>query len=101
MNIAMLLEMAGEAAGDRVALGSRVAPTKYADLCELSRRAAAWITARDVRHVVLLDVNSEALPVLLFGSAIAGLPFVPLNYRLSDDQLRALLARLDSAVVVV
>jgi len=39
-----------------------------------SERAAAWFAAREVERVGLLDVNSDALPVALFGAAIAGDP---------------------------
>ena len=34
--------------------------------------------------------SGPALPVALFGAAAAGVPFVPLNYRLADDRLRGL-----------
>ena len=41
------------------------------------------------------------MPLALFGAAIAGRPFVPLNYRLADDALRAVLTRIAPATVVV
>ena len=37
----------------------------------------------------------------MFGSALAGMPFAPVNYRLGDEQLRAILQRLAPAVAVV
>ena len=43
--------------------------------------------------------NCLALPVALFGASIAGLPFLPLNYRLSDDQLAAIVARHDLVAI--
>ena len=46
-------------------------------------------------------MNSEAVPIALFGAALAGLPFAPLNYRLTDDQLCEILGRLVPAQVVV
>jgi acyl-CoA synthetase (AMP-forming)/AMP-acid ligase II len=42
----------------------------------------------------LLDVTSLAMPVGLFASGWAGMPFVPLNYRLTGAELDALLERL-------
>ena len=45
--------------------------------------------------------NSARLPALLFGSGLAGVPFVPVNYRLADEQLCAILARTAPAVAVV
>src|SRR5882672_6515815 len=101
MKIEMLLEMAADAGGERVAVGPESNGTTYAELYRRAQRAAAWIAARIVEHVGLLDVNSEALPAALFGAAIAGVPFVPMNYRLGDEQLRALLARISPAVVII
>ena len=37
----------------------------------------------------------------MFGSALAGLPFVPLNYRLDDDHLRAIVGRTAPSLLVV
>lgn len=101
MNTAMLLEMAASAAGDRVAVGSRPGGVTYQTLLERAHAAARWLEARGGERTVLVDVNSEAVPILLFGSAIAGRPFVPVNYRLSDEQLQRILARTAPAVVVI
>jgi acyl-CoA synthetase (AMP-forming)/AMP-acid ligase II len=49
---------------------------------------------------VLVDENSLAVPLGLFGAAIAGKPFVPLNYRLADDRLRSILERTSPATVL-
>jgi acyl-CoA synthetase (AMP-forming)/AMP-acid ligase II len=40
--------------------------------------------------MALLDVSSLAVPVALFSSAWAGVPFVPLNYRLTGAELERL-----------
>jgi acyl-CoA synthetase (AMP-forming)/AMP-acid ligase II len=40
------------------------------------------------------------VPLLLFGSALARKPFVPVSYRLTADQLRAVLARLGPGILV-
>ncbi|HSS10241.1 MAG TPA: AMP-binding protein [Acidimicrobiales bacterium] len=93
--------MAADGFGDRVAFGSRQRGLTYAGLHDQARRAAAWAGARGVEHIGLVDVNSEAVPILMFGSGVAGLPFVPVNYRLADAQLGAILARIAPAVVVV
>jgi acyl-CoA synthetase (AMP-forming)/AMP-acid ligase II len=42
----------------------------------------------------LLDESSEAAAIVLFGAAIASIPYVPLNYRLPDADLAALLDRI-------
>lgn len=93
--------MAADGFGERVAFGSRTGGLTYAGLHDRARRAAAWISTRGVANAGLVDVNSEAVPILLYGSAIAGVPFVPVNYRLADDQLAAILARTAPSVVIV
>jgi fatty-acyl-CoA synthase len=101
MHLSMLLEMAAEGSRDRVAFGPTNNGMTYSDLLGLARRAGVWATGRRVERVGLVDVNSNAVPILLFGSAFARMPFVPINYRLADDQLRAILARTAPAVVIV
>lgn len=106
MNIGLLLEMAAEGMPDRIAVGSRTGGLTYADLLERARRASAVIRRSrvgdsPVERVAMIDLNSETLPVLLFGAAFADLPFVPMNYRLADAKLRALVARNAPALLVV
>src|SRR2546423_3076085 len=100
MNVAMLLEMAAEGAPERIVVGSRQDGFTASNLLAWSRRAAALFSARGVTHVGMIDLNSVAVPLALFGAAIAGLPFAPVNYRLPDDQLRAIVARLAPGLVV-
>lgn len=101
MNLSLLLQMAAEALPDRVALGSRDGGLTFSDLALGARRVGALFAADAGERVGLVDLNSEAIPLALFGSALACKPFVPMNYRLADDQLRALVARTAPAVVVV
>jgi acyl-CoA synthetase (AMP-forming)/AMP-acid ligase II len=100
VNVAMLLEMVAEGAPDRLVVGSRADGLTAAVLLERARAAAAHFTSLDVAHVAFIDVNSDAVPVALFGAALAGLPFAPINYRLTDAELDALLARLTPCVVI-
>ncbi len=100
MNIMLLLEMAASAAGDRLALGERADGLTYERLFELSGRASTEFRQLGVERVVYVAESSPALPVALFGAAWAGLPFVPLNYRLADDRLRLILARQAPAIVL-
>ena len=101
MNLSTLLEMVAEGSDGRVVMGSRNAGWTGAELLDTSRRAASRFRTTGAQHVALVDLNSEAVPVTLFGSALAGLPFVPVNYRLAGEQLDAILARVAPAVVVV
>ena len=97
----MLLEMAADGLGERVAFGSRSGGMSFLQLLERSRRVGAWLAGRPVERVGLVDVNSPAVPITLFGAAIAGKPFAPMSYRLADDRLKATLARTAPAVVIV
>ena len=97
----MLLEMVAEAAGDRVAVGPRDGGLTYGTLLEESRRTATWLRNEGVANVAMVGPNSEVIPLLMFGSALAGMPFAPVNYRLGDEQLGAILQRLAPAVAVV
>ncbi|MFM7535957.1 MAG: class I adenylate-forming enzyme family protein [Acidimicrobiales bacterium] len=101
MNVAMLLEMAADGFGDRVAFGPRAGGMTYADLLARARRAAGWLVERPVDHLGMVDLNSEAVPVALFAAAVAGKPFVPMNYRLADAQLQGIVARTAPAAVVI
>ncbi|TDB87455.1 long-chain fatty acid--CoA ligase [Actinomadura sp. KC216] len=104
MDVTLLLQMAAEGFGGRVAIGPRdggpAETLTYEQLHERSRRAGAWLAGRDARHAVLLGVNSPAVPLLLFGAAFAGLPMAPLNYRLADERLAAVLRRVVPGVAV-
>ena len=100
MNVMLLLEMAAGAADDRLALGERADGLSYGRLFELAGRAAAEFRSLGVERVVYVAESSPALPVALFGAAWAGLPFVPVNYRLADDRLRLIVERQVPAVVL-
>lgn len=49
---------------------------------------------------MLLDVNSTAVPIALYGAAFAGMPYAPLNYRLTDRELLNLIERLGAGTLV-
>ena len=100
MNTAMLLQMAAEAGVGRFALTSAGRHYTAAELLAAAGGAAERIRASGCQFVSLLDVSSAATPVALFGAAMAGVPYAPLNYRLPAEQIRALIARLDSLCLI-
>ena len=100
MNVAMLLEMAAETFGEREAIRCGELGLDYAGLARAARAAARDIVASQCRHAALLDETSPALPIALFGAAWAGVPFVPLSYRLTDPEVDALLARVEPCRLV-
>jgi acyl-CoA synthetase (AMP-forming)/AMP-acid ligase II len=100
MNIALLLEMAAEAAPDRIGLVCDGKRWSYGDLLAAARGAFELIEQSGAQYVALLDESSEAAVIALFGAALAGVPYCPLNYRLADADLAALLGRVAPALVV-
>lgn len=101
MHVAMLLQMAGDGIGERVALGSGSAGMSVAELRDQARRVGAFMAERPGERVALVDLNSPAVPLVVFGAAFARKPYVPINYRLTDEQLRAIVARTAPATVIV
>ncbi len=101
MHLGMLLQMAADGMADRVLIGGRDDGLTTAELAARARRAGTLLAGWHGDRVVLVDLNSEAVPILLLGSGLAGKPFVPVNYRLSDDKLRELVALTAPATVVV
>jgi acyl-CoA synthetase (AMP-forming)/AMP-acid ligase II len=97
----MLLEMAADGFGDRVVLGSKADGLTTAELAKRARRLGAQLAQRPGERIGLIDLNSDAVPLLIFGSALAGKPFVPINYRLTDEQLRAIVTRTAPATIIV
>jgi acyl-CoA synthetase (AMP-forming)/AMP-acid ligase II len=100
MNITTLLDMAAEAFPDRVAITSNVGQLTYSQFLEASRSGARLLGSLGSRHAVLLDVNGMAAPTALFAAAMAEIPYVPLNYRLADAELDALVARVTPAALI-
>ncbi|MBT7333515.1 MAG: acyl--CoA ligase [Gammaproteobacteria bacterium] len=102
MNIMMLLEMAGGVFPDRPAFTdcSSGQSLTYAQLFEAARYRAASVRASGAERLVKLDVSNLGTPLSLFTSAWAGVPYVPLNYRLTDTEIEALLKRVTPAYLV-
>jgi acyl-CoA synthetase (AMP-forming)/AMP-acid ligase II len=93
----MILEMAASA-GDRPAVVTEGGSLSAAQLLDLAHAAAERFRAHPA--VLYLGANHLAYPVALFGAARAGVPFVPLNYRLGGQQIEGLLARHPGALVL-
>jgi acyl-CoA synthetase (AMP-forming)/AMP-acid ligase II len=101
MHLSMLLDMTVEGLGERVALGPLASGVSFAEFGARARRVAALLAARPGDRVGLVDLNSDAVPLTLFGAALAAKPYAPVNYRLTDAQLGAIVARMAPATVVV
>ncbi len=100
MNLTLLLDMVAEGMPDRVLLGDVKNGVTATQLRERAIGAGGLITEYEPDTVVYLGGNGPAFPVALFGAAYAGRKFLPVNYRLSDDQLREITARQDNPLVI-
>jgi acyl-CoA synthetase (AMP-forming)/AMP-acid ligase II len=100
MNISLILQMAADAEPDRVGLVCDGRRWSYGALFKAATGAALVLAKSGCSHVALLDESSEAAAIALFGSALAGIPYVPLNYRLADADLAALLCRIAPAFII-
>ena len=100
MNLMMLLEMASSGFADRVAVTDGSTSLTYGQLFASAGAAAARLQESGAKHLALLDTSSPAVPVALFASAWAGVPFVPLNYRLTDEELERLTSQISPAILV-
>lgn len=101
MNITTLLDMAAEAFGDRTAIVQGAVRLDYATLRARALAAAQTVRDSGAAHVALLDVNTPAVPIALYAAAHAGVPYVPLNFRLTDAEIDALLDRILPCCLVV
>lgn len=100
MNIILLLQMAAEADPERIGLVCDGKRWSYGELLSAVNGAADNIANSGCKYVGLLDESSEAAPIALFAAALAGVPHVPLNYRLADTDLGALLDRIAPAYMI-
>lgn len=97
MNLAMLLDMAADAFGERTAVSCGTQSLTYSALREAARATAAQLDPAKFSHAALLDTNGLAAPIVLFASAYAGVPYVPLNFRLTGGEIEQLLLRIAPA----
>jgi acyl-CoA synthetase (AMP-forming)/AMP-acid ligase II len=97
MTITLILEMAASA-GDRPVVTAGDRSLTAAELLRLAGAAAGRF--RRYQAILYLGPSHLAYPVALFGAALAGVPFVPLSYRLGDQQLADLAARHPGALTL-
>jgi acyl-CoA synthetase (AMP-forming)/AMP-acid ligase II len=95
----MILEMAADALGDRIAFGNRVEGTTFAELRQAARGVADRAESSGASRLALIEPGGMIVPATLFGAAWAGISYAPLNYRLPEAKLDELLARIQPAIV--
>jgi acyl-CoA synthetase (AMP-forming)/AMP-acid ligase II len=100
VNLSLLLEMAASTLDDRVAVVSGDITLTYADLDAAARRVAGKLVEDGAGGLVYCGTNDASFPIALFGAAYAGVPFIPLNYRLGDEQLAPLVQANSGSMIV-
>ena len=100
MSISLLLEMAVSGGPDRTAVVSGDLRLTTEELSTLADGGAGVIATSGAAHVAYVGTGGALLPLLLFASARAAVPFTPLNYRLSRDGLHELIERLPEPLVI-
>jgi acyl-CoA synthetase (AMP-forming)/AMP-acid ligase II len=101
VNLCVLLDMAADAFPDRTVVGRRNDGLTAGQLRDVSFAGARMIRDASADAVVYLGINGPEFPAALFSAARAGVPLVPINYRLGDEQLAALVARHPRALFLV
>jgi acyl-CoA synthetase (AMP-forming)/AMP-acid ligase II len=99
MHLSSLVEMVESGYDDRVLLGRDSSALSGPALGEMVRLGASRF-AGNCTAVVYVGENHPLLPIALLAAAWAGVPFVPVNYRLDDERLTGLLARQPGAIVL-
>jgi acyl-CoA synthetase (AMP-forming)/AMP-acid ligase II len=90
--------MAASAHGDRVAVQHGTDRLTYEEL-----QRAAWQVPSiigEASYLAFVGPNELSFPIAIFGAAAAEIPFIPLNYRLADEQLNDMLSRHEGVVVI-
>jgi fatty-acyl-CoA synthase len=99
MRISVLLDMSADTAPGRVAIDGAGGRLTFSELRDAARACAHSLATSPATTVAYLGTNTPAFPVALYGAALAGRPFCPLNYRLPDERLVKQLGRLAPAVL--
>ena len=100
MNLSLFVDMTSSTLDERVAVVAGDRSLTHAELGAAAQRAAARFLEMGADGVVYFGTNDLAFPVALFAAAYAGLPFIPLNFRLGEEQLKPLVAAHRGAAVV-
>ncbi len=100
MNLGLLLEMAGSTLPERQAVMGGDVELTFDELSRAALACAERLVAGGHDALVYCGTNDVTFPISLFGAAAAGVPFIPLNYRLGDEQLQPLVEAHPGALVV-
>jgi acyl-CoA synthetase (AMP-forming)/AMP-acid ligase II len=100
MNLLTILDMVQAGHGDRLVLGTRARGLTGGQLAAQARRGGLHLASAGARTVIYVGENGLAFPLALFSAAAAGIPFLPLNYRLARGQLAAIAGRQERPFII-
>jgi acyl-CoA synthetase (AMP-forming)/AMP-acid ligase II len=100
MNLPIILDMVADGLPGRVLIGDAGRGLTGVGLRDRAAAGAGYVAASGASRLLYLAPNGPAFPVALFASALARVPFLPVNYRLGDEQLADVLSRQESPLVV-
>src|ERR1700722_10086660 len=92
MNLGIMLDMVNAGFNEREALRAEGGAISYGELATLAWSASSDFKQAGYSSVIYLGTTHLAYPIALFGAAGAGVPFIPVNYRLGAEQLSRLTA---------
>ena len=101
MRLSDVADMAAGSFGERVAFACGPDSISYEQLAAAARTAATELREQRYQTLAYLGQSSVAFPLAMFSAAYAGMPLIPLNYRLSDEQLRQQLQLLEAPLLLV
>ena len=90
INLSSFIAFHARRTPDRCALKYRGEDVTYADFDARIRRVGGWLAARGIGSgdvVAVLMKNSSAFLELVFATSHIGAVFLPINYRLSTDEV--------------
>jgi long-chain acyl-CoA synthetase len=93
--------MASSSDPERTAVVSGDVRLTTQQLSDLADGGAGIIAGSGASHAAYVGTGGAMLPLLIFASARAGLTFTPINYRLSAEGIKMLIARLPDPLVVI
>jgi acyl-CoA synthetase (AMP-forming)/AMP-acid ligase II len=92
--------MAAASAPERIALAEGDVRWSTGELGDLSAGGATVVAQSGAEYVVYVGTGGLNLPLLIFSAARAARPFCPINYRLSPENIRALIQRVPRPLIV-
>lgn len=99
-NIGLVLDMVSRHAPDRVVVGDMAEGLTARRLSAMADGGGRLLAHEDASALIYLGTNGPAFTAALFAAARAGVPLVPLNYRLSTSRLSRLVAEHEGAIAI-